>query len=587
MRNDDPAFPRFRVNPASPTPRALSIELDALPLPLDRVRAPWADTDPPLERVGRWSGSALAAACSLAALRDGRAVPFVLATGDAVRRGLPTAARATVAAVGPLTGLYAEGQVGGELGPRLARVGDALLLHGRAPESPAPLVLVVSEEAVELVAVPELAGAEPGAAAALVARRVGPCALLRIGPAATRGVRFASLAAGGELPSFVGRGGLGAALAARGLAGVAITARPVEERDDAELARWLASSPRLVARSDGGTLELWHAFAARGDLRARNYRDALPADSGAELSRASREAGVERRGCRGCPTPCGWVFEAPGASAAGRQTAHFGAAYALGPNLGLSQAHGLALLAACDRAGMDAREAGAVLALRCLARERGIAVGPRWGRRAELEGALAELAGGGLGAGGAEALASELGLEDELFSAKGQAARPESDPAVVLGQCVATGGSDPMRVFPFVADHGPVPAVNEPPGRRVWWHENFAAAVDATGFCAFSAGGLLADGACTLSELARRIAPDAIAEGDAFVAAGASIVLVRRELNRRLGASRTRMHPVGRVRSSNGRTRSRPTERIAVSAWTGRPSPRPGRGWRRSSWRAR
>ena len=41
-------------------------------------------------------------------------------TGDGVRRGLPTAARATLASRAPLTGLLGDGQVGSDLGRRLA-----------------------------------------------------------------------------------------------------------------------------------------------------------------------------------------------------------------------------------------------------------------------------------------------------------------------------------------------------------------------------------------------------------------------------------------------------------------------------------
>jgi hypothetical protein len=67
----------------------------------------------------------------------------------------------------------------------------------------------------------------------------------------------------------------------------------------------------------------------------------------------------------------------------------------------------------------------------------------------------------------------------------------------------------------------------------VWWHENLMAGIDASGFCAFSAAGLLTDGVCGLDELARALS---LPGGRALLAGGASILTVVRDLNRRWGA---------------------------------------------------
>jgi len=541
-------------------PRILRVDLNVLGLttlgsgarravPL----APWRGSSEGVDRVGSFSGTALA----IALLHEhevsspGAPAPLVIAIGECVRRVLPTAARATVASRSPLTGLLAEGQVGSDLGRRLARVADALVLEGRTAVPGA--VLLVSADGdgracVELHSFPELRGADPAAVHRRTTAALGPCATLRTGRAGASGVPFAGLAAGDEVPSFVGRGGLGAVLGRLGLSAIAVRAAPVEAEHPGDLAgirRLLLRSPRLRARAQGGTLEAGAALAAAGGLRGDVVAWA------AELSGDLRS----RNGCDGCPNPCGLVFERgfPGEESRS-QGGRFGALYALGPNLGLPRAEDtLALLAACDAAALDAIETGAVLGL--LARDRG-----RLGDRDTMLGWIEDLAlrrgEGERLAQGALALARELGLDGGLRHVRGQSARPESSAegnlAAVLGACVGARGSDPMRTFPFLADADParlrrllapipLPREAEDPrspsgkGRIVWWHENLMAAVDATGFCAFSAAGLLADGVCDLDELARTIAPAGLEPrtGRGLLAAGASIVAVAFDLARR------------------------------------------------------
>ena len=146
--------------------------------------------------------------------RRGVGEGFGVAVGDGVRRGLPTAARATVAARSPLTAGLSEGLVGGDLGRRLARVADAIVLFGSAGGS-GGVVVVDPHGRATFQRLPELCGLDPAATHAALVERFGPCSPLRVGPAAERGVAIASLASGGEAASFVGRGGLGAAFAAR------------------------------------------------------------------------------------------------------------------------------------------------------------------------------------------------------------------------------------------------------------------------------------------------------------------------------------------------------------------------------------
>jgi len=558
----------------------LRVDLRALEAgEVPRVRA-WCGIEveglPPgaLERIGSWGGAALGLAW-LAAHPE-TADAFLLAAGDAVRRALPTAARATVLARSPSTGRLSEGQIGGDLGLALARHADLVVLQGRT-RLPGAVLVLAADGALRIEAHPELAGASPVATwrvlAAGRAGQEGSPAILSIGAAGEALLPFASLAGGGERPSFVGRGGLGAVFGALGLKAFVVHGRSEagDGRGRRELLAALTSSPRLSARAGGGTFELYGSFAARGDLRGRNYAQPVSVECAEALFEETRARGVERKGCAGCPTPCGWVFERSDGS---RQRAHFSASYALGTNLGLETFDdSLELLALCDELAIDAKETGALLALLAEAQAaRRVPGEPVWGDRERLGAAIraivapspaepfADLARGAL------SFARRHGLEQALCSSRGEVARPEQGYAAVLGQCVSTGGTDPMRSFPFLvdaagrerleelcADLGPLPREVEDPstpaakGRLVYWHENLVSAVNAVGFCAFSTAGVLADGLCTLDRLAEWILPrelrepdeadwDARAPGERLLAAGASLVLLRRFLDARGGA---------------------------------------------------
>jgi aldehyde:ferredoxin oxidoreductase len=537
-----------------------------------------------LARLGRCGGAALAVALVSEEARLGREA-LVIAVGDAVRDGLPTAARATVAGRGALTGLYSEGQVGSDLARRLSGVADALVLTSSEPRAARGDVLVVGESGLELRRLPRLVGLAPDAAHRELERELGPSAALLVGPAGERGLALASLAAcssgtlssGGGPPHFVGRGGLGALLGRLGLKAVAVTARePGSSARSGELVAALLASPRLLARAEGGTLELFAVHAARADLPGRDGRP-FGGDAAAAYSAGIEATRAGRHGCAGCPTPCGWTFARPGlaggppgdsggaggsgGSGGGKQAARFAAVQGLGVALGLEDfGDALRVLERCDAAGLDAKELGAALAVFLAGRS----VPPPAVICAWID-ALASGTPEGMAAAvaplalGAERLARSLDRPNLARCAKGSAIRADASRASLLGQCVSARGSDPLRTFPFLATGGgdaarltrlsglelppfaTDPARPEGKGRVVAWHEDLACALDASGFCAFSAGALLADGIVDLDQLARWIAPAALraepdfdaAPGRSLLALGQAMVLAQRDLQER------------------------------------------------------
>jgi len=401
---------------------------------------------------------------------------LAVSVGDAVVRGVPTAARATVTGRAPERPGVTEAQVGGGFARAMAAAGlDVLVVSGGGPAARIRLVPdappVVESVDGPLEAPPRaLRGPRtiPERAAALVAE--GECALL-VGPGADLGLSFANIASvdgpRDRAPSFVGRGGLGAAFARAGV--VAIVAEgeaAAPDPADAALLALLRRSPRLAARAAEGTLELGAHRAAR------------------DLAEEARGRPRERHGCRGCPTPCGWVFDLPGGRAVG------GRFSALRAALGGDDA--MAFVERCNALGVDAVAAAEVL-------------------------------------GGAppEDLLDAGSPARQRAAERAAAPRPADldvavpgDLAAAVGVAVSARGPEPLRSLSvFGLDPSSARAIVTPlpwtdgadaaadAGTLARWHECFAAALDVVGFCAFSGAGLLADGVATPGELAARLAP--------------------------------------------------------------------------------
>lgn len=476
---------------------------------------------PDLEASAGRSGPALAMALYAAAHRSARgssappvrapdrsggaiAEPsFVASVGDAVRRGVPTAARATLSARAPLRPGITEAQVGGPFGRGLAAHADALVLLGRAEEP--TMVRVLAGGTVELRAAPaELV--ELGAAGRARGLRRGSASAHTVatGPGAQAGLPFANLASfdGADpeaAPSVVGRGGLGATLANAGVVALTVEEAPstIEGSlgtDDlsGDLEAALTRSPRLLTRAAGGTLEL--AASRATDLEVEGAR--------------------RKHGCAGCPTPCGWTFEVDrgGAKVGGRFSALQGFA-----------GHGdpLELLERCNDLGIDARAVAALMG-----RHPGRAPEAFFARLLDpaSEVHAAAMVPGPLSAAGATFARGDLAAE--------------------VGQALAVRGPEPLRSLSILGLDGARAAQMVAPlpwsgdrerdaGTLAFWHECVAAAVDVWGFCSFSAAGLLADGIMGLSELAEALGLE-VADGApaaaGFLRAGADHLALHREL---------------------------------------------------------
>ena len=455
-----------------------------------------------LAAAAAWSGPALAAAMHVAAGRaPSLAAPaFVVSVGDAVRRGVPTAARATLSARAPMRTGLTEAQVGGPFGRSLSIHADALVLLGGAQERRVVRVVEGGVVRSEVATAALLGEGTAGRARALAGAAQGH--VLTVGPAAEAGLPFANLSSfdgadPGAAPSVVGRGGLGAALGRAGVVALVVEGGAPPPPEEEGLERALVRSPRLLTRAAGGTLEL--APGRESELRATGSK--------------------EKHGCSGCPTPCGWSFEVeggPGSDRGGERGGDRGVDREASPGADRRPARvggrfsalqgfegrgdPVALLATCNDLGVDARLAARLMHEAAAVSASGFLEDLVTPGRPAHRAALAARGTEGLGASFSRGdLAAEVG---QALAVRG----PEPVRSLSVLGLSAAGLGDGQRAallapFEWTGD----PEVDA--GTLARWHECLAAAVDVTGFCAFSAAGLLADGLLGVEELGREIAP--------------------------------------------------------------------------------
>jgi aldehyde:ferredoxin oxidoreductase len=140
----------------------------------------------------------------------------------------PTSGRMSVGAKSPLTGGIKEANSGGQAGQKLMRLGyRALIVEGKAKDPEKRYLLVVNEKGYELKECPELKMMRTYAASEKLAETYsGRAAFVLCGPAGELGLSGASVAftdEGERHPArHAARGGLGAAMGAKGLKAIVV-----------------------------------------------------------------------------------------------------------------------------------------------------------------------------------------------------------------------------------------------------------------------------------------------------------------------------------------------------------------------------
>ena len=299
----------------------------------------------------------------------GEANVLIFSTGPFTGTGIPCSDRVGIVAKSPLTGIFAESDIGGTFGGRLKRAGfDLLIIEGIGTQ---PVYLWIHDGKVEIRAAKHLWGKDTFDADKIVKGETDEGATIAsIGPAGERGVRYASIMTDGKHGRAAGRCGLGAVMGSKNLKAVAVKgARRISVANPEELRTSLKSfMPELKKRTEGlsyfGTPGAVMTNEEMGDIPYRNWRDGswsgVTKINGAVLV---NEILVGRYHCGSCPIGCGRtvkITEYGGVDGAGPEyetLGMFGGCCLIDDLKAIGKAHEL-----CNRYGLDAISTGQVVA---------------------------------------------------------------------------------------------------------------------------------------------------------------------------------------------------------------------------------
>ena len=174
----------------------------------------------------------------------------VIAPGVLSGSMAPTSGRMSVGAKSPLTGGIKEANSGGQAGQKLMRLGyRAIIVEGKAKDPEKRYLLVVNKQGYELKECPELKMLRTYAASEKLAETFSQrAAFILCGPAGELGLSGASVAftdEGHRHPArHAARGGLGAAMGAKGLKAIAVD----DEGTQARMPKDMKAFKELIAR---------------------------------------------------------------------------------------------------------------------------------------------------------------------------------------------------------------------------------------------------------------------------------------------------------------------------------------------------
>ena len=433
---------------------------------------------------------------------------IVFATGPLTDTPVWGSGRGHVAAISPLTQLFADSNFGGRFGATLKRTGcDAVYVTGAADR---PVYLAIDQDGARIEDAADLWGKTTLETEEMIRDRQGRDAVTAsIGPAGENRVLFANIMCAGNRPSAAGRCGMGAVMGAKNLKAVVASgkqrptvAHPVELRTFLDARRdTLREGAELLTRL--GTPFLVKMINDRGLLGTHNaqrgtfeFADDIGADvlKGQYIRRAVA--------CQGCPVACGKMVDVPSGPLAGRtvKMPEYESIFAMGPMLdnrdivSIINANGL-----CDLLGLDTISMGVTLAFVAECREQGLVSPAELGgcidfgdgaALVELVGATARREGPGeLLALGSERLADRFGPETRrcLYSVKGLELAGHSAaglPSMALGYATSTRGGSHHDTRPVYAAPGEGGGFDGQAAHSVHT-QNFTAVGDSLVMCRF------------------------------------------------------------------------------------------------------
>jgi aldehyde:ferredoxin oxidoreductase len=313
---------------------------------------------------------------------------LIFMTGPLTGTASPSAARYSVVARSPLTGMWGQANSGGSFGPALKRSGyDGIIFKGIAPE---PVYLAIVNGTAELrpagdlwgQSVPETDDALQGIADQMVT-------VAAIGPAGENRVRFAAII--NNKHRAAGRCGLGAVMGAKRLKAIACAGR--RSIDLAEPKTFHQKARRQYDLVDESILKVgFEAFGTNMVSDMVNVRGGYPTNNWQfgefeEIDAVGAQGltdsvFVEGVNCFACPVACGRGTEIREGKWKGRhgEGPEYETANSLGAMCGVSDMNAITMANyLCNEYGLDTISAGSTIAFAMECYQRGILTGEQTG----------------------------------------------------------------------------------------------------------------------------------------------------------------------------------------------------------------
>jgi len=243
--------------------------------------------------------------------------PLFFLNGPISGTTLPGASRMEICARSPLTRIWGEASMGGQVSPDLKRTGyDGIVFTGISKR---PVYLFLTENHVGLCDASHLWGKNTFETEVLLKQETGEklAKVISIGPAGENLVKYASIV--NDQGSLAGRSGLGAVMGSKRLKAVVIRGKLKYPIADEERFRKIRNDTREILKNDifsyglqllgtGGGLDI---SAAISDMPVKNWRQASWEEGMRVLSgtNIAKKLPTKRHSCHSCPVACKRIVE--------------------------------------------------------------------------------------------------------------------------------------------------------------------------------------------------------------------------------------------------------------------------------------
>lgn len=306
---------------------------------------------------------------------------LIVSTGPLAGTAAPAMSRWTVTAKAPLTGIYGDGNGGGDFAAELKFAGyDQIIFYGKSPR---PVYLWINDGQAQLRDASHLWGKFTRETHYSLVKELGDPQIreICIGPAGENLVRYAKIMA--NLTRAGGKCGMGAVMGSKKLKAVVVRgrgavsiARPEEfSRRVHQVYKKLMQSPQMLLINKTGTLYLSRLFSMKRAAPVRNAQSGYFEDWEKLTSEAfEKQYAVKHTACFSCPVACSHYYRVQD----GKYKTHgcsnqWGTLYPFTFKCGSSNlAASLLLTTLCDQFGLDTHTCGATIAFAMEAWQRGL-----------------------------------------------------------------------------------------------------------------------------------------------------------------------------------------------------------------------